>query len=235
MFNYKLLAFSTLILTFFSLSIPALAAVDIYKVSDYAPNGGIKVYAQPKINSSLVVTIPSNSSWVKKIGLQQGNWQRIAWNGQIGWIKEINSIALDRAASSITFEKKDCEHDPDVTNKMCCGIVETTKDPNKVVKIYSVTGLPKGDLLTINEKPRRGGRIVLRAPHNATWLMKLDKKQRKDGVSWEKVQWGGREGWIDGSKIQYSPELTAVNDAKRKECNKDEGCAPDLSALKDKK
>ena len=235
MFNYKLLSLSLLMAIFLSSSPTIFAAVDIYKVSDYAPNGGISVYSKPELNSPLVVTIPSNSSWVKKIGRQKGNWQRIAWNGQIGWIKDIGSIALDRAASSITFEKKDCEHDPEVENKMCCGIVETTKDPNKVVKIYSVTGVSKGNLLTINEKPQPNGRIVLRAPHNATWLMKLDKNKSRNGVSWEKVQWGGREGWIDGSKIQYSPELTAVNDAKRKECNKDEGCAPDLSALKDKK
>lgn len=235
MFNFKSLGLTLLMAIFLSSSPPIFAAVDIYKVSDYAPNGGISVYSKPEINSALVVTIPANSSWVKKIGRQQGNWQRIAWNGQVGWIKDIGSIALDRAASSITFEKKDCEHDPEVTNKMCCGIVETTKDPNKVVKIYSVTGVPKGKLLTINERPNQDGRIVLRAPHNATWLMKLDKHQRRNGVSWEKVQWGGREGWIDGSKIQYSPELTAINDAKRKECNKDEGCAPDLSALKGQK
>ena len=218
------------LLSILAFEAPALFANDdIYKVPSYASRSGLVLHAEPKAGSKTIATIPPNTSWIKLQGKPQASWQKIAWNGQQGWIKAGN-IVLDRAATIISDGKTDCLHDPSVKNKACCGIVETTNDPSELVKIYSVTGIGRNDYLMMNSSPGRRENIVSLIPHNATWIMKLNDKRTKNGVIWEKVKWGGTTGWVDGRKIQFSPAMTDVNDTKRKACNKQEGCAPDLSA-----
>lgn len=212
------------------LSLPVFANDDIYKVSNYVPNKGLVLYAEAKLNSRPIATIPPDTSWIKLQGNAKAGWQKISWNNQQGWVKAGN-LELDRAATNISKGTTDCLHDPSVKNKACCGIVETTNDPSELVKIYSVTGISKNKLLAINSAPGKRENIVSLAPHNATWIMKLNKKRSRNGITWEKVKWGSIVGWVDGRNIQFSPELTAVNDTKRKACNQVEGCEPDLSAL----
>lgn len=203
---------------------------DVYKVPNYTSKNGLIVYAEPKIGSKKITSIPPNTSWIKIQGKVRAGWQKIAWNNQQGWIKA-GSIVLDRAATNIADDKTDCLHDPSVKNKTCCGIVETTNDPSELVKIYSVTGIARNDLLMMNSSPGRKENLVSLIPHNATWIMKLDQKKRINGITWEKIKWGGTTGWVDGRKIQFNSGLTAVNDTKRKACNQKVDCAPDLSAI----
>ncbi len=205
-------------------------AEDIYKVSNFIPRTGLKLHAEPKQSSNVLASIPRNTSWIKIQGKPKVGWQKISWNGLQGWIP-VGTIELDRAATNISGGKVDCLHDPTVKNKMCCGIVETTNNPSELVKIYSVTGVAKDSLLPMNSAPGKKENIVTLLPHNATWIMKLNKSKLINGVKWEKIKWGGHTGWVDANKIQYSPELTSVNDMKRKACNKPKNCAPDLSAL----
>lgn len=203
---------------------------DIYKVPNYISRDGLILHSDPKPNSKTIATIPRNTSWIKLQGREQHGWQKVAWNGQQGWIKA-GSIELDRAATNIAGGKQDCLHDPSVKNKSCCGIVETTNDPSELVRIYSVTGISNNDLLMMNSSPGKSSNIVSLIPHNATWIMKLNEKKSKKGIAWEKVKWGGTTGWVDNRNIQFNPALTAVNDTKRKACNQQVDCAPDLSAV----
>ena len=225
---------TTTAIIFTLLNAPILANDDIYKVSNFVPRDGLALYSEPKIHSKVIATIPRSTSWIKIQGNERAGWQKISWNGQQGWIKAGN-LELDRAATIISDGKTDCLHDPEVKNKACCGIVETTDDPSKLVKIYSVTGIQRNRLLSMNSSPGKRENIVSLVPHNATWIMKLNVKKSRNGVIWEKVKWGGTTGWVDARKIQYSPELTAVNDTKRKECNVKKGCEPDLSAITGRK
>ena len=225
---HKVISLAIISISIF-LSPSLLAYDDIYKVPNYVSKKGLVIYSAPKAGSKTIATIPPNTSWIKIQGRVQAGWQKIAWNGQQGWIKA-GSIILDRAATNIADKKTDCLHDPSVKNKTCCGIVETTSDPSELVKIYSVTGVAKNDLLMMNSSPGKKENIVSLIPHNATWIMKLGKKSVRNGIVWEKIKWGGTTGWVDGRKIQFSPGLTAVNDTKRKACNKQVGCEPDLSA-----
>ena len=207
-----------------------VATDDIYKVSNFIPRTGLKLLAEPKKNSKIIASIPQNTSWIKIIGRPKAGWQKISWNSLQGWVPA-GTVELDRAATNLTDGKVDCLHDPKIKNKMCCGIVETTNDPSELVKIYSVTGVAQDDLLHMNSLPGRKENIVSLLPHNATWIMKLGETKMINGIKWEKIKWGGHTGWVDANKIQYSPELTSVNDLKRKACNAPITCAPDLSAL----
>ncbi len=218
-------------LSLFSIHVDLVFANDdIYRVSNFVPRNGLPLYVEPRRSSKLIATIPRSTSWIKIQGRPQAGWQKISWNSQQGWI-QAGTIELDRAATNITGGKVDCLHDPKIKNKACCGIVETTDDPSELVKIYSVTGVPKNQLLQMNTAPGKRENIASLMPHNATWIMKLNKRKLINGVRWEKVKWGGKIGWVDSRKIQYSPELTSVNDMKRKSCNVPKDCAPDLSAL----
>ncbi len=218
------------LLALFIIQLNLVVADDVYKVSNFIPKTGLKLLAEPKQNSKIIASIPQHTSWIKILGKPQAGWQKIIWNGLQGWVP-VDTVELDRAATDITGEKVDCLHDPNVKNKMCCGIVEITDDPSELVKIYSVTGIAKGALLQMSSSPGQKENVISLLPHNATWIMKLGETITINGIKWEKIKWGGNTGWVDARKIQYSPELTSINDMKRKACNVPKGCDPDLSVL----
>ncbi len=205
---------------------------DVFRVTGVAAGEGISMFQEPNTKSAVVIKIPHNASWIIKRPESRPGWQKISWNDQTGWI-EAGKIVFDRAATQVVADRNHCLKDPTVVNKICCGFPPGAESQIfKSVRVQSVTGIPKGQALKMYAKPQKGGRVVVLMPHNATWIVKLGKKEHKDGIDWEKITWGGNKGWVDSLNLQFNPELTIAGDLKRKQCSVPAGCAPDFSALK---
>ena len=206
---------------------------DVFRVTGVAPGEGISMYQEPNTKSPVIIKLPHNASWVIKRAETRPGWQRISWNDQSGWI-EAGKLVFDRAATQVVAVRNQCLKDPTVTNKICCGFPPSAEPKNfKAVKIHSVTGIAKGDALKMYTEPKKGAKVVVLMPHNATWIVKLGKKVNKDGIDWEKVTWGGNTGWVNSVNLQFNPELTIASELKRKACALPAGCAPDLSGVKE--
>ena len=205
---------------------------DVYRVTGVAVGEGLSMFRDPDTKSPVVITLPHNASWVIKRADTRPGWQKISWNDQHGWV-EAGKLTFDRAATQVVAERNQCLKDPTVSNKMCCGFPPGAQSEIfKSVRVHSVTGIPKGQTLKMYAKPEKGTRVVVLVPHNATWIVKLGKKAHKDGIDWEKITWGGNQGWVNSLNLQFNPELTIAGDLKRKQCSVPAGCAPDFSAVK---
>ena len=205
---------------------------DVFRVVGIAPGEGLVMYQDSNTKSGAVIKIPHNASWVIKRAETRPGWQKISWNDQQGWV-ESGKLAFDRAATQVVADRNQCLKDPTVVNKICCGFPPGAESQIFTsVKVNSVTGIPKGDSLKLYAKPAKGTRVVVLIPHNATWIVKLNKQEHKDGIDWEKITWGGNKGWVNSLNLQFNPELTIAGDLKRKQCSTPAGCAPDFSALK---
>lgn len=220
----------------FMLPIKSILAAqgDVFRITGVAAGESITMFDEPSTTSKKKIKIPHNASWVVKRPDTRPGWQRISWNDQDGWI-QAGKLTFDRGATLVVAERNSCLKDPTVTNKICCGFPPGAESEIfKSVRVHSVTGIGKGQALKMYAKPSKGSRILVAMPHNSTWIVKLDKQVNKEGVDWEKITWGGNQGWVNSLNLQFNPELTIAGDLKRKQCSIPAGCAPDFSAL-DKK
>ena len=210
-----------------------LAALgDVFRIVDVAPGEGVTMFKEANTKSTPIIKIPHNASWIQKRPESKPGWQKISWNDQNGWI-EAGKLAFDRAATQVVADRNHCLKDPTVVNKICCGFPPgAEQEIFKSVKVHSVTGILKGQSLKLYAKPTKSARVVVLIPHNATWIVKLNKQKHSDGIDWEKITWGGNKGWVNSLNLQFNPELTIAGDLKRRQCSKPAGCAPDFSALK---
>lgn len=213
----------------------AVAEGDVYRVVGIPQGQTLSIHNQPNESGGVVVKVPHNASWFVLRGQPQNGWQRIAWNNQNGWVKS-EHLEFDKAATNVKAERDFCLKDPTVSNKICCGFPPGAQSEIfKSVKVYSTSGIAKGDTLKLYSSPSKTSSIVIAAPHNATWIVKLNQSSKKQGVNWEKVRWNGTTGWVEDSKISFDPEMTNVGDMKREMCSVPAGCAPDFSGATEKK
>jgi uncharacterized protein YgiM (DUF1202 family) len=207
----------------------AMAEGAVYKVVGVPQGQTLALKQSAGDSSGTVVQVPHNASWFVLRGDPKDGWQKVSWNNQQGWVKAAN-LEFDKAATQVKEERDFCLKDPTVTNKICCGFPPGAQSEIfKSVKVYSASGVSKGSTLQFRSKPAADAPVVISAPHNATWIVKLGQNANKDGINWYKVRWNGTTGWVDNSQISFDPEMTNMGDMKRQLCSVPAGCAPDFS------
>ncbi|MGV6810476.1 MAG: hypothetical protein ACWA5U_11450 [bacterium] len=207
-------------------------AEQVYRVIGVPAGQTLSIRSTPSDQGGVVVKVPHNASWFVLRGAPVNGWQQVSWNNQNGWVKAAN-LESDKAATKVKAERDACLKDPSVSNKICCGFPPGAQSAIfKSVKVYSVTGVAKGDTLKMQLRPDTNSNVVIAIPHNATWITKANKKVQKGNITWEKVRWNGSVGWVQSSQITFDPEMTNVGDMKREMCSVPAGCAPDFSAVK---
>lgn len=92
--------------------------------------------------------------------------------------------------------------------------------------IYKVTHIGQGNSLTLHAYPADHSRIVVSIPHNASWVIKRQKRSQRqiEGELWHKVVWAGHEGWVKDkylSKDVLSTRRAQEHQNARQQCLKD--------------
>jgi len=224
---------STLIKTILSLSL-AMAALTvhatpltlpadsskIYQTKNLKPGIVLKMYGKP--GKDIMVNLPHNATWIVRRGAQEAvngvMWEKVSWDNQTGWV-DSSKLRFDGASTRIAAARRACINDPKVVEKMCCGYPETAKGvPFRSVPVYSVRSLKPGQSL-IMYMEQGSSAVAIEIPHNATWVTKLGKVAKGDGVAFENVRWAGKNGWVNAAYLRQDAEKTKEGDNKRRVCS----------------
>jgi hypothetical protein len=98
--------------------------------------------------------------------------------------------------------------------------------------VYKVSHVGQGNSLKLHAYPARHSRVVVAIPHNASWVVKREKRaQRKvAGELWHKVRWNSHEGWVQDKYL--SKDILSTRKAKE-HLNVRQQCLAN-NAIKDK-
>lgn len=192
----------------------------IYQTKGLTPGNVLKMYAQPGKN--VLVNLPHNATWIVRRGAQQVangvTWEKVSWDNQTGWV-DSNKLRFDGPSTQIAAARRACMNNPAVVEKTCCGYPETAKGvPFRSVPIFSVRGLKPGQSLIMYMEEGTSA-VAIEIPHNATWVTKLGKIAKGDGVSFENVRWAGKNGWVNSAFLRPDAKKTQEGDAKRRLCS----------------
>ncbi|MEZ5480130.1 MAG: hypothetical protein R3E95_22405 [Thiolinea sp.] len=201
------------------LTLPADSS-KIYQTKGLQPGMVLKMYANPGAN--VMVNLPHNATWIVRRNAQviaNGvTWEKVSWDNQTGWV-DSNKLRYDAQATGIAAARRACMNNPAVADKMCCGYPEAAKGvPFRSVPIYSVRGLQPGQSLMMYVEEGSSA-IAIEIPHNATWVTMGGQIAKGGNVSFTKVRWGGKDGWVNSAYLRLDPEKTREGDAKRRRCS----------------
>ncbi|MGB0849331.1 MAG: hypothetical protein ACPGSM_21530 [Thiolinea sp.] len=201
------------------LTLPADSS-KIYQTKNLKPGNVLKMYANP--GSDIMVNLPHNATWIVRRGAQVAAngvvWEKVSWDNQTGWV-DSNRLRFDAKSTQIAAARRACMNNPATVDKMCCGYPESAKGvPFRSVPIFSVRGLKPGQSLMMYME-QGSSAVAIEIPHNATWVTKLGKIAKGDGVAFEKVRWSGKNGWVNTAYLTLDPKKTKEGDAKRRRCS----------------
>ncbi|HHL18700.1 MAG TPA: hypothetical protein ENJ33_03080 [Thiothrix sp.] len=66
--------------------------------------------------------------------------------------------------------------------------------------------------------PTTHSKVIRTIPRKATWLIEKSKPRIYSNVSWQKISWRGRRGWVLSKYIKYDSVSSAL--ANKKSCRK---------------
>jgi len=198
------------------LTLPADSS-KIYQTKNLRPGNVLKMYANP--GSDIMVNLPHNATWIVRRNAQVAAngvvWEKVSWDNQAGWV-DANRLRLDSQSTRIAAARRACMTNPATVDKMCCGYPETAKGvPFRSVPVFSVRGLKPGQSLMMYME-QGSSSIAVEIPHNATWVTKLGKIAKGDGVAFEQVRWAGKNGWVNTAYLNRDAQKTKEGDDKRR-------------------
>lgn len=208
----------------FMLVNPVLAA-DIYKVKNIKKGESLKLKQTPSHKSKTLVALPHDASWLlrrdkgRKV-IDKVVWRKVQWNNQLGWVSAFY-IENDFSAGKQSVKRLACLKDRKIKEKICCGYTKAArKQAYKHVPILSVKNVSVGKSLILYSQPTNFSNKLVAIPHNATWIADLgESKRQKNGVSWSRVRWTGKIGWVKSNNIKPDRQTTHIGDLKRKLCS----------------
>ena len=83
-------------------------------------------------------------------------------------------------------------------------VVKSDKAAKKSIKLY--------------HDPTIHSKVIRTIPLKATWLIEKAKPKIYSNVSWQKISWRGKRGWVMSKHIKYDSVSSAL--ANKKSCRK---------------
>ncbi|CAA6828489.1 MAG: Unknown protein [uncultured Thiotrichaceae bacterium] len=99
----------------------------------------------------------------------------------------------------------------------CAGGMSGVANAQDVMKVVNVES---GQSLNLRAYPSPRSRIKLAIPHNASWLLKIQKSRKVGAATWQLVRWQNVEGWVNAHFLAVD-ERAAWVIKRRKMCMSD--------------
>ena len=82
--------------------------------------------------------------------------------------------------------------------------------------VFRVTGVAPNEGLPMYQEPDKNSPVVIRLPHNASWIIKREETR----PGWQRISWNDQNGWVVAGKLVFDRAATQVV-ADRNQCLKD--------------